>query len=82
VADEERDLTAWLGNELQDDAFENLYAMSERVRLMTIQIFSATGVTFKRVTISIINVLNGSAMEMYTNTSILMIRPTRLSLII
>jgi len=33
-ADEERDLTAWLGNELQDDAFENLYAMSERVRLI------------------------------------------------
>ena len=31
-ADEERDLTAWLGNELQDDAFENLYALSEKVR--------------------------------------------------
>ncbi len=27
-ADEERDLTAWLGNELQDDAFENLYAIA------------------------------------------------------
>ena len=31
-ADEERDLTAWLGNELQDDAFDNLYALSEKVR--------------------------------------------------
>jgi alpha-amylase len=31
-ADEERDLTAWLGNELQDDAFENLYALEEKVR--------------------------------------------------
>lgn len=31
-ADEERDLTAWLGNDLQDDAFENLYAMEELVR--------------------------------------------------
>ncbi len=33
-ADEERDLTAWLGNELQDDAFKNLYALSEKVRLV------------------------------------------------
>ena len=31
-ADEERDLTAWLGNELQDDAFEKLYSMEEMVR--------------------------------------------------
>lgn len=30
-ADEERDLTAWLGNELQDEAFENLYALEEKV---------------------------------------------------
>lgn len=31
-ADEERDLTAWLGNELQDEAFNNLYSLYERVR--------------------------------------------------
>lgn len=31
-ADEERDLTAWLGNELQDDAFDRIYAIEERVR--------------------------------------------------
>jgi alpha-amylase len=31
-ADEERDITAWLGNDLQDDAFDNLYAMEELVR--------------------------------------------------
>ncbi|MBN2613603.1 MAG: polysaccharide deacetylase family protein [Bacteroidales bacterium] len=30
-ADEERDLTAWLGNELQEDAFNKLYALTERV---------------------------------------------------
>ncbi len=30
-ADEERDLTAWLGNELQDDAFDNLYAIRDLV---------------------------------------------------
>ena len=31
-ADEERDLTAWLGNELQDEAFHNLYNLYEKVR--------------------------------------------------
>lgn len=30
-ADEERDLSAWLGNELQDDAFDSLYALSDKV---------------------------------------------------
>lgn len=31
-ADEERDITAWLGNELQTAAFEKLYSLSEKVR--------------------------------------------------
>lgn len=31
-ADEERDLTAWLGNELQDEAFSNLYKCYDRVK--------------------------------------------------
>ncbi len=31
-ADEERDLTAWLGNEIQDEAFEKLYAVEEAMR--------------------------------------------------
>lgn len=30
-ADEERDLTAWLGNELQDEAFEKLYQLEKDV---------------------------------------------------
>lgn len=30
-ADEERDLTAWLGNDLQDDSFEQLYELESRV---------------------------------------------------
>lgn len=30
-ADEERDLTAWLGNDLQDEAFEKLYALEKLV---------------------------------------------------
>ncbi len=32
-ADEERDLTAWLGNDLQDDAFNKLYEIEEKVKL-------------------------------------------------
>jgi alpha-amylase len=34
-ADEERDLSAWLGNELQKDAFNQLYALKERVKQCT-----------------------------------------------
>ena len=30
-ADEERDLTAWLGNELQDEAFDSLYAIVDKI---------------------------------------------------
>lgn len=30
-ADEERDVTAWLGNDLQDDAFEQLYSLNEEI---------------------------------------------------
>jgi alpha-amylase len=30
-ADEERDLTAWLGNEMQDEAFSNLYNLIDKV---------------------------------------------------
>lgn len=30
-ADEERDLTAWLGNELQDEAFDKLYSIKHKV---------------------------------------------------
>lgn len=32
-ADEARDTSAWLGNRLQNEAFEKLYSVSERVRL-------------------------------------------------
>ena len=33
-ADEERDLTAWLGNEMQDEAFTKLYSLKNRVELI------------------------------------------------
>lgn len=32
-ADEERDLTAWLGNDLQKEAFEKVFLLEERVRV-------------------------------------------------
>ena len=31
-ADEERDVTAWLGNELQNEAFAKLYALKEKIK--------------------------------------------------
>ena len=34
-ADEERDLTAWLGNDLQDDAFDTLYSLHEKINSIT-----------------------------------------------
>ena len=33
-ADEERDLTAWLGNELQAEAFKKVYAMKEKLAIV------------------------------------------------
>ena len=33
-ADEERDLTAWLGNELQSEAFNKLYGLQEKLSLL------------------------------------------------
>jgi alpha-amylase len=34
-ADEERDLSAWLGNELQDEAFNKLYELADRMSRVT-----------------------------------------------
>ena len=34
-ADEERDLTAWLGNQLQNEAFNKLYDLSDRMQKVT-----------------------------------------------
>ena len=33
-ADEERDVTAWLGNELQNEAFSKLYAQKEKIKAL------------------------------------------------
>lgn len=33
-ADEERDLTAWLGNELQQDAYNKLYSLQEKLSIL------------------------------------------------
>jgi len=35
-ADEERDTTAWIGNELQNEAFGKLYAVEERVKILNL----------------------------------------------
>lgn len=34
-ADEERDLTAWLGNEMQDEAFDRLYQLEDKMKQVT-----------------------------------------------
>ena len=34
-ADEERDVTAWLGNELQSEAFKKVYAMKEKLAIVS-----------------------------------------------
>lgn len=36
-ADEERDITAWRGNELQDDAYEKLYSLSNDIKTISDQ---------------------------------------------
>lgn len=33
-ADEERDITAWLGNELQNDAYNKLYSLTEKLSIL------------------------------------------------
>ncbi len=33
-ADAERDITAWLGNEMQKEAFEKLYALTDKIKLI------------------------------------------------
>lgn len=33
-SDEERDLTAWVGNDLQDDAFDTLYKLTDKMKLV------------------------------------------------
>jgi len=68
-ADEERDLTAWLGNELQDEAFEKLYQLENKVKKCKKKDI------FRPVTTFTICVQNGFRMEMFTNISILTVHP-------
>ena len=39
-ADEERDITAWLGNELQNEAFQKLYALQPKVHALKLPDFN------------------------------------------
>ena len=38
-ADEERDVTAWLGNELQQDAFNKIYGLTEKISILDDPVF-------------------------------------------
>lgn len=40
-ADEERDVTAWLGNELQQDAFNKLYGLEEKLAILNDEVLWA-----------------------------------------
>ena len=67
-ADEERDVTAWLGNELQNEAFEELYKMKNKVNaLQRSGILPMISIAYRLVTISIICAPSYFLMERYTN---------------
>ncbi len=70
-ADEERDLTAWLGNELQDEAFDKLYALESKINQCQDEKSVKIGSTCKIVIIFIICVPNGFLTEMCINISTL-----------
>ena len=72
-AEEERDLTSWLGNELQDEAFLKLYSLTDRIQNSVIQTLKETGSIFKLPTIFIICAPNGFRTGQYINISILIL---------
>jgi alpha-amylase len=69
-ADEERDITAWQGNELQVAAWRNFTALQQRlINAMTIR-SGKTGLTFRQAIISIIWQPNSSPMVQCMHISI------------
>lgn len=66
-ADEERDVTAWLGNELQNEAFEVLYKMKNKVNALKDPVLTMISIAYRLVTISIICAPSYFLMERYTN---------------
>jgi len=72
-ADMERDLTAWLGNHMQNDAVTVLYSLEKKSGKRRIRRRSRRGEGFRRRTTCITCVQNGLLTELCTNTSILTI---------
>ena len=69
-ADEERDLTAWLGNELQDDAFDKLFELEPLVKKCTDKSIKKTGDTSRQAITFTTCVPNGSRTVKSTSISI------------
>ena len=64
-ADEERDITAWLGNELQVAALDKLYSLAGKVNKCDDDLIKKTGNICSRVTIFIIWLQNFSPMVQF-----------------
>jgi len=78
-ADEERDVTAWLGNELQNEAFSKLYAQKEKIAALKSPDFDYVW-SFMQTSDHFTTWLpNGSRTVTYTPISTPTIRPTTLS---
>ncbi len=71
-ADEERDLTAWLGNDLQDDAFDTLYSLSEKMEYVmsyskSIDTMTEAGVAAHKVSVDELNKLHDDWLKLQTS---------------
>jgi alpha-amylase/alpha-mannosidase (GH57 family) len=80
-ADEERDTSAWLGNELQNEAFEKLYALEKMCLHPGARLLYQILASCRRVIIFIICAQSFSLTELCTNISIRTILLMRRSLI-
>ena len=75
-ADTERDLSAWLGNAMQQSAISELYKLEDRRRRRTTRRYSKTGGSSRRRTTSTTCVRSTLLMAMCTSTSTPMTHPT------
>jgi len=71
-ADEERDLTAWLGNDLQDDAFDTLYSLSEKMDYVmsyskSMESLTASGSATQKVSVDELNKLYDDWLKLQTS---------------
>ena len=65
-ADLERDLSAWLGNTMQNASFNLLKEMEPIIKAIGDEISLGSGVTYRRAIISIICALRGEVQAMFT----------------